>query len=147
MSCTPAWTCELTMLASDVLSLNGRRHRWATASRAKELRRLGWAEARRTGNVAPHLERARIEVFLAFSTRGRRDAHNFMPTIKPLIDGFVDAGLLPDDDSRHLEGPHLHADMERRSERMFGRATTTFTFRVFDLGRLRDYAATGEGAR
>lgn len=32
----------------------------------------------------------------------RRDPHNFMPTVKHLIDGIVDAGVLIDDSHREL---------------------------------------------
>jgi len=32
----------------------------------------------------------------------RRDPHNFMPTMKYLIDGFTSAGIWPDDDSKHV---------------------------------------------
>lgn len=32
----------------------------------------------------------------------RRDPHNFMPTVKHLIDGIVDAGVLIDDSHRQL---------------------------------------------
>jgi hypothetical protein len=33
----------------------------------------------------------------AVTDRRRRDPHNYFATVKPIIDGLVDAGLWPDD--------------------------------------------------
>lgn len=61
------------------------------------------------------LDRVRIEVEARF--RGRppvRDRSNLDPTIKACVDGLGPArgrsagwGLIPDDDDKHLDGPHL----------------------------------------
>jgi hypothetical protein len=32
----------------------------------------------------------------------RRDAHNFVATTKPIVDGLVDAKVVADDDTTHL---------------------------------------------
>ncbi|WP_128683426.1 hypothetical protein [Actinomyces qiguomingii] len=82
---------------------------------------------------APRLERARIVIESLFPDRRRRDTHNLMPTVKPIVDGLVDAGLLPDDDTRHLVGPHLEASSELSPAR-WGQCTYTFRVSVFDLG-------------
>lgn len=37
----------------------------------------------------------------------RRDVGNFAPTVKALVDGFVDAGLLQDDCDGIIEGPFI----------------------------------------
>lgn len=39
--------------------------------------------------------------------RGRYDPGNLYPTAKACLDGIVDAGLLVDDDWRHVEGPDM----------------------------------------
>ena len=50
---------------------------------------------------------------LGFPDPGRRrDANNWGDTTKPAIDAFVDVGLLPDDDFRHVVGPDHRIDPE-----------------------------------
>jgi hypothetical protein len=39
--------------------------------------------------------------------RGRYDPNNLWPTVKAAVDGFVDAGLLADDDHLHVIGPDM----------------------------------------
>jgi hypothetical protein len=55
----------------------------------------------------PRLVKAHVFAELRFCDRIRRDEHNFYPTIKALIDGLVDYGLLPDDSHEYLIGPDL----------------------------------------
>lgn len=51
-------------------------------------------------------QRIHMTVWFRFPNLIRRDALNFYPyVVKPLVDGFVDARLLPDDNDRHLIGP------------------------------------------
>lgn len=38
--------------------------------------------------------------------------------LKALVDGLVDAGLLPDDDARHLQGPDMRLDPRHAGKRM-----------------------------
>lgn len=52
---------------------------------------------------------------------GRYDPNNLWPTVKAAVDGFVDAGLLPDDDHTHVIGP----DMRHGGK---GDAAIVFTF-------------------
>jgi crossover junction endodeoxyribonuclease RusA len=51
--------------------------------------------------------KAHILATLRFTTNAHRDPHNYYPTLKACIDGFVDAGLLPDDSSEYLIGPDV----------------------------------------
>jgi len=92
-----------------VMNANQREH-WAVAGRKKRvLRDLGFAtlKARR---VAP-MERASIQCFVRYPKLARRrDVHNLYPTAKHLIDGMVDAGLLPDDSDEYLIGPDMRKD-------------------------------------
>lgn len=50
----------------------------------------------------PPLGRAKVTAELRWVDRRRRDASNYMPTIKAAIDGLVDAQVLADDDDEHL---------------------------------------------
>lgn len=48
-----------------------------------------------------------VVAYLRFPDRRRRDPHNYYPTLKAVIDGLVDYGLIPDDNARHLSGPDI----------------------------------------
>ncbi|MGN7703499.1 hypothetical protein [Cellulosimicrobium sp. 22601] len=57
----------------------------------------------------PHPVRTPVRVWaeFRFPDNRRRDTPNLYPTIKPLIDGLVDAGVLVDDHDGVVEGPWL----------------------------------------
>ncbi|HWB35564.1 MAG TPA: hypothetical protein VHA75_06015 [Rugosimonospora sp.] len=57
----------------------------------------------------PLLGRAHITITIRFADKRRRDVHNLYPTAKALVDGVVDAGVLPDDSDQYLTGPDLRA--------------------------------------
>ena len=59
----------------------------------------------------PHLGAARVVALVGVPDERRRDLHNLTPTLKPMIDGLVDAGVLDDDDVAHLVGPDLRHDL------------------------------------
>lgn len=45
----------------------------------------------------PFLDTIDITAVLHWTNRRRRDAHNYMPTIKAIVDGLVDYGVISDD--------------------------------------------------
>jgi len=51
-----------------------------------------------------------IWAYFRFGDNRRRDTGNLYPTVKALVDGFVDAGVLADDCDGVLYGPHLMRD-------------------------------------
>ena len=56
----------------------------------------------------PPFERVRIQVTLCVPTRRRLDPGNYAsPLAKALIDGATRAGLVEDDDWRHVVGPDM----------------------------------------
>lgn len=71
----------------------GRRSRaWRTATAAAAIQVLGPPSKRRQ-------PRSLVTVTLPVrSNKTKRDAHNYFATVKPIIDGLVDAGCWPDDD-------------------------------------------------
>lgn len=78
------------------LSLNGsRRNHYAHARDVKKLRQIARACAR--ANNIPPLARVQIELHYAPRDRRRRDPLNLVATLKPIEDGIVDAGVIPDD--------------------------------------------------
>lgn len=87
------------------LSLNDRRH-WADEmKRTKSLRGMGWAEGVALGLRRANLGTTHVAAFVGYPRAGRADPANSAPTVKALIDGLVDAGVWPDDDSTHVIGP------------------------------------------
>ena len=47
--------------------------------------------------------KARLDLTFVFAEHRRRDRDNCLASFKPGIDAIVDAGLLLDDDSEHLQ--------------------------------------------
>lgn len=89
--------------------------KWLNANDRTDLRRStpirrAWRDAAnvyaRAARV-PKLGRAHILAELRFRDSRRRDAHNYYPTIKAVVDGLVDYGLLDDDSTEYLLGPDL----------------------------------------
>lgn len=100
---------KLTVPLLDTITSNDREH-WAQRSRrARNLRDFGrFHTAKAIGqNQTPIFEKAHCVVHISWPDKRRRDVHNWMPTIKHIIDGCIDAGLLPDDSDAHLTGPDL----------------------------------------
>ena len=113
---------EATISHEQMLTANQRLH-WRTISaRTVILRNLG-AILTRQAKAAP-MTRAHCTVTVTFPDRRRRDVANWAPTVKALVDGCVQAGLLPDDDTAHLLGPDL-----RVSDDVTGKPRT-YTFRL-----------------
>lgn len=98
-----SWT--LPDLVGTRLTSNQRPHWAARAKVTKEWRAIGHKRALEAR--IPRLGRARIDVQWLPPTRARHDPANAHPMIKALVDGIVSAGVLADDDSAHLDGPHV----------------------------------------
>lgn len=97
------------------LTANKRYGHWAQRARlVKAWRRAAKLAAEEAG-VPRFTHRAHCTVLVAFKDRRIRDVHNWMPTFKACIDGFVDAGVLPDDGPRYLVGPDPRLDDPDRS--------------------------------
>lgn len=109
MSERPIWVSRVLYLSrKEILTANDKMH-WAARARiTKQLRRRGYLLGREGEGVARlGLTHARVEVEFAYPDRRRRDRSNLAPTVKALMDGLIDAGLLPDDADRFLDGPHM----------------------------------------
>ena len=100
-----ARTWTLPDLVGTRLTSNHRPHWTARARITKEWREMGHKRALEAR--IPRLARARIDVQWLPPTRARHDPANAAPMIKALVDGIVAAGVLDDDDSAHLDGPHV----------------------------------------
>lgn len=83
-----------------LLTLNDRPH-WAARNRITGQLRADAANLCRLARI-PRLECATVTGILHPHDLRRRDPHNWVPSFKALIDGVVDAKVLPDDDAAHL---------------------------------------------
>ena len=54
----------------------------------------------------PAMQRARMVGVFEPPDRRKRDAANWAPSWKAVVDGVVDAKVLPDDNYKYLEGPY-----------------------------------------
>lgn len=99
----PPTSITLDVYQDWLISANERTH-WAVRSRkTRQLRQLAKLRAR----DLPPLDRAHCTCRITWRRRHRRDAANWSPTAKALIDGCVDAGLLVDDSRDYLVGPDM----------------------------------------
>jgi len=87
------------------LNSNDRRHRQAEAKLVRAWREAAQAAAPRFSRAYDEPVRVWCEVWKPRSNR--YDPGNLYPTAKACVDGFRDAGMLVDDDWRHVEGPHM----------------------------------------
>lgn len=88
---------------------------WLSANHRTDLRRQtpdrrAWRDA---GAIhakrvqLPKLQHVHVLAVLRFTDKRRRDPHNYYPTLKALVDGLVDYGLVPDDSHQYLIGPDV----------------------------------------
>lgn len=89
------------------LSMNQRLHWAEKGRRTRALRQLGSIVA---ANVPEH-GTTHVAAFIGYPRNGKSDPANAAPTVKALIDGMVDAGVWPDDDSTFVLGPTYLRDV------------------------------------
>lgn len=86
--------------ASLWLTANGREHWREKARRTASLRSLaGHHAAQRTTRFDGPVN---VTATICYPTARRADPANASPTVKAILDGIVDAGVLGDDDHRHV---------------------------------------------
>lgn len=90
----------------DLLNANRTRHmHWSVERRiARDIRTAAMVIAR--NQRIPRLDRAHV-VYVVHPTpqTRKRDPGNWAPSAKAAVDGLVDAGVFPDDNSDHVLGP------------------------------------------
>ncbi|MFE3449655.1 hypothetical protein ACFXJ8_12035 [Nonomuraea sp. NPDC059194] len=110
-----SWTIELPA-GLKLLNSNQRIHRVPASKITKAIREAGKDAAEEAG--LPPLARAHIFGVLRPATKGRRDPANWYPSFKAAVDGLVDAGVLPDDDDKHLVGPDMRLGPVQRGSQL-----------------------------
>lgn len=89
-----------------LLNSNQRMHRMAAAKLTAQWRMAAKIACRVDG--APNLtDRVHLTAVIYKPRGGRWDANNYWPTVKAAVDGMVDAGVLIDDDNKHIIGPDM----------------------------------------
>lgn len=80
-----------------LINLNDRSHWRVKGALTKAWRTSAYYAAKQAkqGPLGPSY----VYVTLPVRTAARRDPHNFVPTVKAIVDGLVDAGVWPDDNS------------------------------------------------
>ena len=86
------------------INSNQRLHRMAQAKLTKTWRN---ATALAAHGTQPFAGQVRIIAHIYKPRNGRYDPNNLWPTIKACVDGIVDAGVLVDDDHKHVIGPDM----------------------------------------
>lgn len=87
-----------------LLSLNDRIHWTKRRQREGLWQESAWAYALKEYRGPKPCPKGKVRVTLPVrSMKTRRDPHNFVATIKPIVDGLVHAGLWPDDTAEYVE--------------------------------------------
>jgi len=94
-----------------LISANDRMHWREKARRTAALRLMGRIAAWRRRHPIPPVT---LTVTVTYPPLARRrDASNLAPTVKGLLDGIVDAGLLPDDNDRVIVATTYQASSDK----------------------------------
>ena len=122
-------TITIALLPRETLNANQRMHWAAKARLTASIRARATIAYRQAGS--PQMGRAHCTVHVSYPDRRTRDIHNWMPTVKASLDGFIlpargVRGLLPDDSDDYLTGPDLRVGDVTRGQ-------FTFTFRFEEL--------------
>lgn len=97
----------------DERGLNARDSHWsARASAEASIQQVVKQRVKRL-HARQVIDRAHVEVVRLQRTAHRRDPDNLAATAKPMIDGLVQAGLLPDDSHRHVASVVLRVVVDR----------------------------------
>lgn len=106
------WTLRVGDYTKPPLSLNDRMHWRKKASITKTVRYIVLVEARRE---VPPCAAAVVELHYVPRDARRRDRDNLVATLKPCMDGLVDAGVIPDDTPEYLTWT-VHIDPPNRAD-------------------------------
>jgi crossover junction endodeoxyribonuclease RusA len=86
---------------TQMLTLNQREH-WAPAAVKKKAWRSAAYFHARSNHVPLQAGRCVVSLSLPVADNRRRDGHNWVSTLKPVVDGLVDAGVFPDDSTPYV---------------------------------------------
>ena len=94
------------------LNMNQRLHWAVKAERTRQWRTLARFTAAQA-KIPTGLDRVHIMAYVHRTDNRSYDVHNLLPTMKAVIDGLVDYGLVDDDDNSRLIGPDMRHGTKR----------------------------------
>lgn len=94
------------------LSMNQRMHWAPKADITKQWRTLARHAATKAGTPTG-LDRVHVTAHVHKTNNRSYDVHNLLPTMKAVVDGLVDYGLVADDDNTQLVGPDMRQGEKR----------------------------------
>lgn len=97
----PYQALKLVIHKNNWMTSNQRTHWAKNAEKSAALKQAAYIHARKN-RLTPICEPVWVHALIGLPTMHRFDPPNAWPTIKPIIDGLVDAGVLQDDDSAHV---------------------------------------------
>lgn len=106
------WTLRVGDYTKPPLSLNDRMH-WRKKAGITKIIRAGVADD--AGRTVPACSAATVELHYVPRDKRRRDRDNLVATLKPCMDGLVDAGVIPDDTPEYLTWT-VHIDPPNRAD-------------------------------
>ncbi|WP_104087064.1 hypothetical protein [Arthrobacter sp. GMC3] len=96
---------------ADWINLNQRLH-WAKKAELTRQWRLAAHVAANRAGVHQGFTKVHVTAYITKPTRRAFDVHNLVPTLKAVIDGLVDYGLVEDDSTKYLTGPDMRVSEE-----------------------------------
>ncbi len=116
-------TFELPFAPPKELSPNARVHWAVKAAKTRQMRESGYNHAIADEEVDENLQlldpMKRAKITFTFYKAGRVDEPNLTSSMKPWVDGLVDAGLFYDDSAKYLSsGEHKVVRCKRVDERI-----------------------------
>lgn len=90
------------------LTANKKMHWAEEAKRRRKIRGdMAWLMKSTRNHIDPLTpgQKLRVQLIYTPATHRRRDTDNLWPTLKPLCDGLVDAGIVPDDTPEYMVKP------------------------------------------
>lgn len=94
---------------SQIITSNNERGHWAKRSGVKKRFRTMAHYQARSVKLQKYDQLIRVIVRIDYPDNKQRDSVNLYPTVKCHVDGFVDYGLIPDDNDKYLVGPDFRA--------------------------------------
>lgn len=91
---------------ADWINLNQRLH-WAKKAQLTKAWRLAAHDAAECAMLPQNLTKVHVTAYITKPTRRAFDVHNLIPTMKAVIDGLVDYGVVADDSTKYLTGPDM----------------------------------------
>ena len=102
------WTLTIPAVVP-FLNLNQRMH-WAPKAELTRKWRQTALMTAQVGGLPKGLAKVHVTAHITKPTRRAFDVHNLIPTLKAIIDGLVDHGLVADDSTKYLTGPDMRVN-------------------------------------